>query len=65
MFFGRRNYYLMISGVVVIFLGFLLMSLEKAAYGFGVLGLTAGPLVVLLGFIIEFFAIFPPSKSID
>ncbi len=33
------------------------MSLDTEPYGFGFLGLTLGPLVVLAGFILEFFAI--------
>jgi len=33
------------------------MSLDTEPYGFGFLGLTLGPLVVLAGFVLEFFAI--------
>lgn len=55
--FGKANYTLMIAGVVVILLGFFIMSLDSAEFGFGFLGLTLGPIVVMSGFIIEFFAI--------
>ncbi|WP_266366557.1 DUF3098 domain-containing protein [Tellurirhabdus rosea] len=55
--FGKANYTLMIVGVVVILLGFFIMSLDKEEFGFGALGLTVGPLIVFSGFIIEFFAI--------
>ncbi|MEM9831462.1 MAG: DUF3098 domain-containing protein [Bacteroidota bacterium] len=55
--FGKKNYRLMLAGVVVVVLGFVLMSLDTEPYGFGFLGLTLGPLVVLVGFVIEFFAI--------
>lgn len=55
--FGKKNYRLMIIGVVVILAGFLIMSLDSEEFGFGALGLTIGPLVVFTGFIIEFFAI--------
>ena len=55
--FGRRNYMLMVIGIGVIMLGFFIMSLDKEEFGFGFLGLTLGPLVVMSGFVIEFFAI--------
>lgn len=57
MAFGKQNYILMISGIAVLILGFIIMSMDKEAFGFGVLGLTVGPIVVMIGFIIEFFAI--------
>lgn len=63
MAFGKKNYQLMATGVVVILLGFLIMTFDKAEFGFGFLGLTLGPIVVLSGFIIEFFAILSnPQK---
>ncbi|MEM9416880.1 MAG: DUF3098 domain-containing protein [Bacteroidota bacterium] len=46
--FGKSNYQLL-----VLLLGFMLMALDQAPYGFGVLGLT----IVVLGLVIEFFAI--------
>lgn len=55
--FGKINYLTMIVGVLVIFLGFFIMSMDKEEFGFGFLGLTMGPIIVTIGFIIEFFAI--------
>jgi hypothetical protein len=55
--FGRKNYIIMLVGIGVLILGFTLMGMDKEEYGFGVLGLTIGPVTVVLGFIIEFFAI--------
>jgi Protein of unknown function (DUF3098) len=55
--FGKQNFTLMIAGIVLIVLGFVIMSMDKEEFGFGVLGLTVGPLVVMAGFITEFFAI--------
>ncbi len=55
--FGRQNYLLMLAGIAVILIGFFVMSLDKTEFGFGALGLTVGPLIVISGFIIEFFAI--------
>jgi uncharacterized membrane protein HdeD (DUF308 family) len=61
--FGRKNYLLMISGVLTLVLGFIIMSLDNEQHGFGFLGLTLGPIVVMTGFIIEIFAILhKPSK---
>jgi ATP/ADP translocase len=61
--FTRTNYLLMIGGVVVLFLGFIIMSKDTEPYGFGDLGLTIGPIVVMLGFLIQFVAIFYKDKS--
>ncbi|MEM9674539.1 MAG: DUF3098 domain-containing protein [Cyclobacteriaceae bacterium] len=55
--FGKKNYRLMLAGIAIVILGFILMSLDTEPYGFGFLGLTLGPLVVLAGFVLEFFAI--------
>ena len=56
--FNKNNYKLMIIGIVIIFLGFFIMTLDKEEYGYGFLGLTLGPIIVLFGFIFQFFAIF-------
>lgn len=61
--FKRANYILMLVGIGVLTIGFFIMTLDKENYGFGFLGLTLGPIVVMLGFIIEFFAIFYKSKK--
>ncbi len=63
--FGKINYIIMIVGVVLLFLGYWVMSMDDTEYGFGTLGLTTGPLIVILGFIVEFFAIMyrPRAKK--
>ena len=61
--FGKLNYLLMIAGVLLLVIGLYVMSLDKEEYGFGSLGLTVGPLIVLLGFVVEFFAIFLKPKN--
>ena len=63
MAFGKKNYILMIIGLAIILLGFFIMSLDKNEYGFGFLGLTLGPIFVMAGFIIEFFAILSKDKK--
>ncbi len=61
--FGKKNYQLMIIGVLTLVVGFVIMSLDNEQHGFGFLGLTLGPLVVMAGFIIEIFAILrKPTK---
>ena len=60
--FNSKNYKLMIIGIVVIVTGFVIMSLDGEEYGYGFLGLTLGPLVVLFGFVFQFFAIFHKGK---
>ena len=61
--FSKANYMIMIAGVVVLALGFIIMTMDTEPYGFGFLGLTLGPIVVMLGFIIQFVAIFYKPKS--
>lgn len=61
--FGRRNYTVMLMGIGVILLGFFIMSLDKEEFGFGFLGLTLGPVVVMSGFMLEFFAILSRPKA--
>ena len=61
--FKRSNYILMLVGIGVLALGFFIMTLDKEDYGFGFLGITLGPIVVMAGFILEFFAIFYKGKK--
>ena len=61
--FGRTNYILMIAGMVTLTIGFIIMTLDQEQYGFGFLGLTLGPIIVMLGFIIEIVAILFKSKK--
>ena len=60
--FGKKNYVLLLAGLGTLLAGFVVMSLDKEPYGFGFLGITLGPILVLLGFIIPFFAIFAKSE---
>jgi len=61
--FGKKNYQWMIIGVFTLILGFVIMSLDNKQHGFGFLGLTLGPIIVMAGFIIEIYAILhKPTK---
>lgn len=60
--FGKENYILMLAGVLVIIIGFTLMAgkeniLEDATK------VTVAPIVILLGFVIEIFAIMKAKKD--
>lgn len=53
----------MLLGIVILALGFIIMTLDTEPYGFGFLGLTLGPVTVMLGFMIQFFAILYKEKN--
>ncbi len=53
----------MIGGVIVLIIGFIIMTMDKEPYGFGFLGLTLGPIIVMLGFLIQFVAIMYKPKT--
>lgn len=59
--FGKENYILMIIGLVVIFVGFALMYGKEDIFDFR--KLTLAPIMVLLGFVIEIFAIMRKARD--
>ncbi|POY35012.1 DUF3098 domain-containing protein [Solitalea longa] len=59
--FGRQNYILMLVGLAVITLGFICMSGTSDIYNNT--KLVVAPILVLIGFTIEFFAIFKKSAK--
>ena len=61
--FKPVNYKLMLAGIALLVLGFFIMTLDKEPHGFGFLGITLGPIVVVAGFIVEFFAILYRSRK--
>jgi uncharacterized membrane protein HdeD (DUF308 family) len=61
--FGKKNYQLMIAGIITLIVGFTIMAMDNETHGFGFLGLTLGPLIVLTGFVIEIFAILHTPKE--
>lgn len=63
--FSVKNYKLMLLGIATLIIGFYVISLDKEEYGFGTLGLFVGPIIVMSGFIIEFFAIFAKNGNVD
>jgi hypothetical protein len=62
--FGKKNYQWMIIGVVLLVAGLIIMCLDNQPHGFGPLGLTVGPIVMMGGFIMELYAIlYNPTKE--
>jgi hypothetical protein len=61
--FGKRNYQLMAAGVILLAFGFTIMALDKDPYGFGFMGITLSPIIVLAGFITEIFAIMHTPRE--
>lgn len=53
----------MIVGFVVIAVGFIIMALDTEPHGFGFLGITLSPIVVVAGFVIEVFAILHTPRE--
>ena len=61
--FKKHNYIIMLAGILLITVGFIIMANDSELYGFGFFGITLGPVVVMLGFLVEFVAIFYKPKS--
>lgn len=59
--FGKINYQLFIASVLVVGIGFILMSGETDIYNFS--KITLAPIVVVLGFAIGFAAILYRPKQ--
>jgi uncharacterized membrane protein len=59
--FGKENYTIMAIGLVVIIIGFFLMSGKEDI--FSTTKLTIAPILVILGFLIEVVAIMRKSKD--
>ncbi len=47
----------MVIGILTIILGFTFMALDSEPYGFGFMGITLAPIVVVAGFALEIVAI--------
>jgi hypothetical protein len=62
--FSKTNYRLMLIGLAIIVIGFTIIGLDPKPHGFGFMGLTLGPIITLLGFGFQFYAIFhQPEKN--
>lgn len=61
--FGRENFIIMFVGIAMILLGFIIMSLDSTTFGFGFLGITLGPAILFLGFMVQFVALLYKPKQ--
>ena len=55
---GAKDIKILLLGIGIMLTGFFVMTLDKEEFGFGFLGLTLGPLLVLVGIIIPVFSLF-------
>lgn len=60
--FNKTNYTIMLIGILLIIIGFIIMANDSEQYGFGFMGITLGPIIVMTGFIVELVAITFKSK---
>lgn len=61
--FSKQNYRIMLLGIGLILLGYLVMALETEKHGFGILGLTIGPIILMSGFLVQFWALLHKKKT--
>jgi hypothetical protein len=55
---GAKDIKILLLGIGIMLTGFYVMTLDKEEFGFGFLGLTLGPILVLVGIIIPVFSLF-------
>jgi len=55
---GTKDIKILLLGIGIMLIGFFVMTLDKEEFGFGFLGLTLGPILVLVGIIIPVFSLF-------
>ena len=55
---GAKEIKILLLGIGIMSIGFFVMTLDKEEFGFGFLGLTLGPILVLVGIIIPVFSLF-------
>lgn len=62
--FTTINYIIMLVGIIVLAIGFMIMASGTEQEMFGISQITVGPMILMLGFIIEFVAIlYKPKKD--
>ncbi|MEY2637139.1 MAG: hypothetical protein RLZZ197_1616 [Bacteroidota bacterium] len=55
---GAKDIKILLIGIGIMLVGFFVMTMDKEEFGFGFLGLTLGPILVLIGIIIPIFSLF-------
>jgi uncharacterized membrane protein len=59
---NSKRIYVLLIGIVVMISGLLIMTLDKEPFGFGLLGITIGPMIVLIGVFIPILSLFDFKK---
>ncbi len=60
---GKKEVKTLLIGIAVIITGFIIMTLDKEEFGMGFLGITLGPIIVLIGFIMPIFSLVKFKKN--
>ena len=55
---GAKDIKILLIGIGIMLVVFFVMTMDKEEFGFGFLGLTLGPILVLIGIIIPIFSLF-------
>ena len=53
---------ILLIGIAIMVIGFFVMTLDKEPFGFGFLGITLGPIIVLIGVFIPIYSLFNFKK---
>lgn len=54
--------YTLIMGIIFVIIGLYVMTLDSEPFGFGLIGITIGPIIVLVGVFIPIFSLFNFKK---
>jgi len=57
-----KRIYILITGIIIMMIGLFIMTLDKEPFGFGLLGITIGPIIVLIGVFIPIYSLFNFKK---
>ena len=57
-----KRIYILITGIIIMVIGLFIMTLDKEPFGFGLLGITIGPIIVLIGVFIPIYSLFTFKK---
>jgi hypothetical protein len=59
----KKRIIFLITGIITMLIGFFVMTLDKSEFGFGFLGITLGPILVLIGIVLPVLSLFNFSKN--
>jgi hypothetical protein len=57
-----KRIYILLTGIIIMVIGLYIMTLDKEPFGFGFLGITLGPIIVLIGVFIPIYSLFNFKK---